>query len=65
VIRRFDAARDTESLRECVVDQQNFIATSSRRGRTAVRSRTIAYLEAEWASVIGCSLMAHCADEDS
>lgn len=61
VIRRFDAARDAESLRDCVIDQQNFhrnIEPSWPDG-DAIVGDYLAYLDAECAAHNGCIIMAH------
>jgi ribosomal protein S18 acetylase RimI-like enzyme len=61
VIRRFDAARDAASLRECVIDQQNFhrnIEPSWPDG-DAIVGDYLAYLDAECAAHNGCIVMAH------
>jgi len=60
VIRRFDAARDTQSLRECVIDQQNYhrgIEPSWPDG-DAIVGDYMAYLDAECAVHNGCIIMA-------
>jgi ribosomal protein S18 acetylase RimI-like enzyme len=62
VIRRFDAARDAESLRECVIDQQNFhrnIEPSWPDG-DAIVADYLTYLDAECAAHNGCIIMAYC-----
>lgn len=64
-IRRFDAARDAESLRECVVDQQNFhrnIEPSWPDG-DAIVGDYLAYMESECAAHDGCIFMAHCGEQ--
>jgi ribosomal protein S18 acetylase RimI-like enzyme len=61
VIRRFDATRDAESLRECVIEQQNFhrnIEPSWPDGN-AIVGDYLAYLDAECAGHNGCIIMAH------
>ena len=61
VIRRFDAARDAQSLRECVIDHQNFhrrIEPSWPAG-AAIVSDYMTYLDTECAAHNGCILMAH------
>jgi len=61
VIRRFDATRDAEPLRQCVIDQQNFhrgIEPSWPDG-DAIVGDYLAYLDAECASHNGCIIMAH------
>jgi ribosomal protein S18 acetylase RimI-like enzyme len=62
VIRRFDAARDAGSLRECVIDQQNFHHTiePSWPGGDAIVGEYVTYLETECAAHNGCILLAHC-----
>jgi GNAT superfamily N-acetyltransferase len=62
VIRRFDAARDTASLQECVIDQQNVhrnIEPSWPDG-DAIVGAYVTYLETECAAHNGCILMAQC-----
>jgi ribosomal protein S18 acetylase RimI-like enzyme len=62
VIRRFDAARDAESLRECVIDQQNVhrnVEPSWPDG-DAIVGAYVTYLETDCAAHNGCILMAHC-----
>jgi GNAT superfamily N-acetyltransferase len=64
VIRRFDAPRDAASLRECVIDQQNFhrnIEPGWPDGDAIVGSY-LAYLDAECAADNGCVIMAHSAE---
>ena len=61
VIRRFDATRDAESLRECVIQQQNVhrnIEPSWPDGDVIVGDY-LAYLDAECAAHNGCIIMAH------
>ena len=61
VIRRFDAARDAQSLRECLIDHQDFhrrIEPSWPDGE-AIVDEYVAYLERECAAHNGCILMAH------
>ena len=61
VIRRFDAARDAQSLRECLIDHQNFhrrIEPSWPAG-DAIVSEYMTYLETECAVHNGCIIMAH------
>jgi len=62
VIRRFDAARDVESLRECVIDQQNFHRSlePSWPDGDAIVAEYLTYLEAECAAHTGCIIMAQC-----
>jgi GNAT superfamily N-acetyltransferase len=65
VVRRFDAARDAESLRECVIDHQNFhrhIEPSWPDGVAIVRDY-LTYLETECAAHNGCVIMAHCGEQ--
>jgi ribosomal protein S18 acetylase RimI-like enzyme len=61
VIRRFEPARDEASLRECVIDQQNFhrgLEPSWPDGGT-IAADYRAYLDAECAAHNGCIIMAH------
>ena len=65
VIRRLDMAREAESLRECIIDQQN-----SHRGiepswpdGDAIVEDYVAYLDAECAAHNGCLIMAHCGEQ--
>ena len=61
VIQRFDAACHAESLRECVIDQQNFhrgIEPSWPDG-DAIAGDYLAFLNAECAAHNGCIIMAH------
>ena len=62
VIRRFDAARDAESLRECVIDQQNFHRSvePSWPDGDAIVADYLTYLDAECPAQNGCIIMAHC-----
>src|SRR6476469_1208205 len=62
VIRRFDAARDAQSLRECVIDQQNFHRSlePSWPDGDAIVSDYLTYLETECAAHTGCIIMAEC-----
>jgi GNAT superfamily N-acetyltransferase len=62
VVRRFDAARDTASLRDCVIEQQNFHRDiePSWPGGDAIAEDYLAYLDAECAAHHGCVIMAHC-----
>src|SRR6476646_10565821 len=65
VIRRFDAARDAQSLRECVIDHQNFhrsIEPSWPDG-DAIVSDYLTYLDQECAGHNGCILKAHCGEQ--
>ena len=65
VIRRFDPARDAQSLRECVIDQQNFhrsIEPSWPDGDAIVRDY-LTYLDTECAVHNGCIIMAHCGEQ--
>jgi hypothetical protein len=60
VIRRFDAARDEQSLRACLIDHQNFhrrIEPSWPEG-DAIVGEYIRYLETECAAHNRCILMA-------
>ena len=61
IVRRFDAARDAASLRERVIDQQNYhrnLEPSWPDGESIARDY-LAYLEAECAAHRGCIIMAH------
>ena len=61
VIRRFDAARDAQSLRECIIDQQNVhrnIEPSWPEG-DAIVTDYLRYVDAECAAHNGCVIMAH------
>ena len=65
VIRRFDAARDREPLRECLIDHQNFhrgLEPSWPDGH-AIVSEYLAYLETECAVHNGCIFMAQCGEQ--
>jgi GNAT superfamily N-acetyltransferase len=65
LVRRFDAARDAEALRECVVDHQNFhrgLEPSWPDG-DAIVSDYVAYLETQCADHNGRILMAHCGEQ--
>ena len=60
-IRRFDAVRDAQSLRECVIDHQNFhrgLEPSWPDG-DAIVGEYVAYLHEQCADHNGCILMAH------
>jgi ribosomal protein S18 acetylase RimI-like enzyme len=62
VLRRFDAARDAESLRECDIDHQNFhrhIEPSWPDG-DAIVGAYVTHLETECAAHNGCIIMAQC-----
>jgi ribosomal protein S18 acetylase RimI-like enzyme len=64
VIRRFDAARDAQSLRACLIDHQNFhrrIEPSWPDGEAIVSE----YMkcETECTAHNGCILIAHCAEQ--
>jgi GNAT superfamily N-acetyltransferase len=64
VIRRFDATRDAASLRQCIVDHQDFhrrIETSWPDGET-IAADYVAYLHAQCAAHNGCIFMAYCGD---
>jgi GNAT superfamily N-acetyltransferase len=64
-IRRFDAARDAPSLRECLVDHQNFhrgIEPSWPDG-DAIVTDYLTYLDTECAIHNGCIIMAHCGEQ--
>jgi len=65
VIRRFDAARDAQALRECVIDQQNFHRSlePSWPDADAVVTDYMTYLETECAVHNGCIIMAHCGEQ--
>jgi ribosomal protein S18 acetylase RimI-like enzyme len=65
VVRRFDPARDAESLRNCIIDHQNFhrgIEPSWPSG-DAIIGDYMTYLEAECAVHNGCIIMADCAEQ--
>ena len=65
VIRRFDAARDAQSLRACLVDHQNFhreLQPSWPDGDSVV-NEYVTYLDKECAAHNGCILMAHCGEQ--
>jgi ribosomal protein S18 acetylase RimI-like enzyme len=64
-VRRFDAARDTESLRQCVIEQQDFHRTlqPSWPDGTAIAEDYLAYLDAECAAHNGCIIMAQCGQQ--
>ena len=65
VIRRFDAARDAQSLRECVIDHQNFHRSlePSWPDGDAIVSDYMTYLETECAVHNGCIIMAQCGEQ--
>jgi GNAT superfamily N-acetyltransferase len=60
VIRRFDSARDAPSLRQCVIDQQDFHRTlePSWPAGEAIIEEYMAYLQRECAAGNGCILLA-------
>jgi len=61
VVRRFDAARDAQALRECLIDHQNFhrsLEPSWPDGDVVVNDY-MTYLDTECATHNGCILMAH------
>ena len=65
IVRQFDPARDAESLRTCLIDQQNVhrgIEPSWPSG-DAIVSDYLTYLETECAVHDGCIFMAEHADE--
>ena len=65
VVRRFDAAHDTQALRECLVEHQNFhrsLEPSWPEG-AAIVYNYMTYLETECATHNGCILMAHYGEE--
>jgi ribosomal protein S18 acetylase RimI-like enzyme len=64
-VRRFDAARDAESLRQCVIEQQDFHRTlePSWPDGDATAGDYLAYLDAECASHNGCIIMAQCGQQ--
>jgi len=65
VIRPFDAARDEQSLRECLIEQQNFhrrLEPAWPDGQ-AIVGAYMTYLETECAAHNGCILMAHCGEQ--
>ena len=65
VLQRFDASRDAQSLRECIIDQQNFhrsIEPSWPDG-DAIVGDYLRYLDSECAAHNGCIIMAHRGDQ--
>jgi ribosomal protein S18 acetylase RimI-like enzyme len=62
VVRSFDATRDAESLRECVIEQQDFHRRLEPSWPTgdAIVEDYLAYLDAECAAHNGCIIMAEC-----
>jgi GNAT superfamily N-acetyltransferase len=65
VVRRFDPARDAESLRNCIIDHQNFhrnIEPSWPSGDAIIRDY-LTYLDKECAVHNGCIIMAEYADQ--
>ena len=65
VVRRFDSARDAESLRSCLIDHQDFHRSieSSWPSGVSIVSDYMTYLETECAVHNGCIIMAECADQ--
>jgi ribosomal protein S18 acetylase RimI-like enzyme len=64
-VRPFDAACDAESLRQCVIEEQDFFRTlepSWPDGRS-IADEYLGYLNAECAAHNGCIIMAHCDDQ--
>jgi ribosomal protein S18 acetylase RimI-like enzyme len=65
VVRGFDATRDAESLRACVIEQQDFhrrLEPSWPTGEAIVRDY-LAHLDAECAAHNGCIIMAECGQQ--
>ena len=65
VVRSFDATRDVDSLRECVIEQQDFhrhLEPSWPAG-DAIVGDYLAYLDAECAAHNGCIIMAECGQQ--
>jgi GNAT superfamily N-acetyltransferase len=65
VVRRFDPARDADSLRTCIIDQQNFhrgLEPSWPSG-DAIIEEYITHLDKECALHNGCILMAEYAEQ--
>ena len=65
VVRRFDPARDAASLRNCIIDHQNFHRSlePSWPSGDAVVSDYMTYLETECAAHNGCIIMAEYAEQ--
>ena len=63
-VRRFDAARDAEAFRQCVVEQQDFHRTiePSWPSGEAIAEDYLAYLHAECSAHNGCIFMAACGE---
>jgi ribosomal protein S18 acetylase RimI-like enzyme len=65
VVRRFDSARDRESLRQCIIDHQDFhrgIEPSWPSG-ASIAGEYMMYLDKECAVHNGCILMAEYGDQ--
>jgi ribosomal protein S18 acetylase RimI-like enzyme len=65
IVRPFDAIRDAETLRECVVEQQDFHRHLEPSWPTgdAIVGDYLAYLDAECAAHNGCIIMAECGQQ--
>jgi ribosomal protein S18 acetylase RimI-like enzyme len=65
VVRRFDPARDAESLRNCIIDHQDFHRgmEPSWPSGDAIASEYLTYLETECAAHNGCTIMAEWAEQ--
>ena len=65
VVRRFDPARDAESLRNCIIDHQNFHRSlePSWPSGDAIVSDYMTYLDTECAVHNGCIIMAEYAEQ--
>ena len=65
VVRPFDATRDVETLRECVIEQQDFHRHFEPSWPTGsgIAGDYLAYLDAECAAHNGCIIMAECGQQ--
>jgi hypothetical protein len=65
VVRRYDPARHAESLRNCIIDHQNFHRSMepSWPSGEAIVSDYMAYLDTECAVHNGCIIMAEYAEQ--
>jgi ribosomal protein S18 acetylase RimI-like enzyme len=65
VIRRFDAARDAQSLRECIIDHQNFHRTlePSWMAGDVIVNEYLTHLDKECVAHNGCIIMAQCGEQ--
>ena len=65
VVRRFDPARDAESLRSCIIDQQDYHRSiePSWPGGDVIIKDYLTYLETQCAVHTGCIMMAECAEQ--